>query len=73
MCLPALHAALCRALGGIPQPNMVEYYRQRATEGGLIVSEATCVSDTALGYPNTPTLFQPAALEAWKDVTQVGG
>ncbi|KAI8470316.1 MAG: putative 12-oxophytodienoic acid reductase [Monoraphidium minutum] len=60
----------CRALGGVPQPNMVTYYSQRASEGGLVVSEATCVSETAHGYPCTPTLYTPAALEGWKPVVQ---
>jgi 2,4-dienoyl-CoA reductase-like NADH-dependent reductase (Old Yellow Enzyme family) len=60
----------CRAIGGVPPPMTVEYYSQRTTRGGLIISEATCVSDTALGYPCTPTLFQPEALEAWRPVVQ---
>ena len=38
-----------RAIGGVPPAITAEYYRQRATEGGLIVSEATCVSPTAHG------------------------
>jgi hypothetical protein len=67
-CLPLRPA--CRALGGLPQPNMVEYYRQRASEGGLIVSEATCVSEQAHGYPCTPTLYLPGSVEAWKPVVQ---
>lgn len=33
---------------------MAEYYGQRATPGGLIISEATVVSETGFGYPNTP-------------------
>lgn len=49
---------------------MVEYYRQRASEGGLIVSEATCVSEQAHGYPCTPTLYLPGSVEAWKPVVQ---
>ncbi len=49
----------------------VDYYAQRATQGGLIISEATCISPTAHGYPCTPTLYQPEALEAWRPVVQV--
>lgn len=60
----------CRALGGIPQPNMVTYYSQRASDGGLIISEATCISETAHGYPCTPTLYQAEALEGWKPVVK---
>jgi 2,4-dienoyl-CoA reductase-like NADH-dependent reductase (Old Yellow Enzyme family) len=51
---------------------MVEYYHQRSSDGGLIVSEATCVSVEAHGYPCTPTLYQPEALAAWRPVVEVG-
>lgn len=44
----------CRAPGAVPTPMMSEYYAQRATPGGLIISEATVVSPTGFGYPNTP-------------------
>lgn len=60
----------CRAIGGIPAASTVEYYSQRATEGGLIVSEATCVSPTAHGYPCTPTIYLPESLEGWKPVVK---
>lgn len=60
-----------RALGGVPQPNAVEYYRQRTSQGGLIISEATCVSAEAHGYPCTPTLYMPESLEGWKPVVKV--
>lgn len=39
---------------GCATPMMSEYYAQRATPGGLIISEATVVSPTGFGYPNTP-------------------
>ena len=38
-----------RATGTISQPAAVTYYSQRATEGGLMVSEATCVSVSGHG------------------------
>lgn len=38
----------CRALGGVPQPAAAEYYSQRST-GGLVLSEATCISIEAHG------------------------
>ena len=39
----------CRALGTVPQPAAVEYYRQRATKGGLMISEATVVAPEGHG------------------------
>ena len=44
----------CRALGTVPQPLAAIYYAQRATPGGLMITEATCVSERGHGYPNTP-------------------
>lgn len=39
----------CRALNGIPGPALAEYYAQRSTNGGFLVSEGTLVSNTAAG------------------------
>lgn len=38
-----------RALGFLPQPNMAVYYAQRTTPGGLLISEATSVSERGYG------------------------
>ena len=40
---------ICRAFEHIPQPKAATYYSQRATEGGLIITEATGISDTGYG------------------------
>ena len=37
---------------------------------GLIISEATVISEEANGYLNTPGLFTDAQVEGWKKVTQ---
>ena len=37
----------CRALNSIPQPNAAVYYAQRATKGGMIISEATVICPQA--------------------------
>lgn len=39
-----------RSYRNIPQPHAVLYYSQRATPGGLLIAEATGISDTAQGY-----------------------
>ena len=51
-----------------PGDLQVEHYAQRAT-AGLIVTEATCVSPSAVGYPNTPGLWSEAQVQGWKRVT----
>ena len=52
----------------IPTPMMAEYYAQRAS-AGLIIAEATVISEEANGYKNTPGLFNEAQVEGWKLTT----
>ena len=52
----------------VPTAMMAEYYAQRAS-AGLIISEATVISEEANGYENTPGLFTEAQVEGWKQVT----
>ncbi|KAL2905873.1 Artemisinic aldehyde Delta(11(13)) reductase [Bienertia sinuspersici] len=59
----------CRALNGIPNEAMVEYYSQRATQGGLLISEGTFISPTAHGYPHCPGIYLEEQVEAWNKVT----
>ena len=52
----------------VPTPMMAEYYAQRAS-AGLIISEATVISEAANGYEKTPGLFTDAQVAGWKLVT----
>lgn len=52
----------------VPTPMMAAYYAQRAS-AGLIISEATVISEQANGYEKTPGLFTDAQVEGWKQVT----
>lgn len=54
--------------GNIPYALNAEYYAQRAT-AGLIISEATQVSQQGQGYPATPGIHSPKQVEGWKLVT----
>lgn len=56
--------------GNIPQALNVEYYRQRASKGGLIITEGSQISPTAQGMPATPGIHSEAQVEGWKAVTQ---
>src|SRR3989338_3330516 len=56
------------AEGNVPSELAHEYYSQRATLG-LIIAEATQVSETAQGYSNTPGLHTAEQIEGWKKVT----
>ncbi|XP_042493007.1 putative 12-oxophytodienoate reductase 11 [Macadamia integrifolia] len=59
-----------RSFNSIPQPHAILYYSQRATNGGLLISEATGVSDTAQGYPHTPGIWTKEQVEAWKPIVE---
>ena len=59
-----------RALGdGLPGPEMVEYYRQRAS-AGLIIAEGTAPSAAGLGYCRTPAIYSVEQVNAWRRVTR---
>ena len=47
---------------------MAEYYVQRAT-AGLIIAEATAISEQALGWVNSPGIYTDAHTAGWKIVT----
>ena len=56
--------------GGVPNAQVVEYYRRRAAAGvGLIVTEGTTVGHKASnGYPHVPRFYGEDALAGWKQV-----
>ena len=54
--------------GFVPNELAREYYRQRASSG-LIISEATGISQEGLGWPSAPGLWTDAQVEGWKPVT----
>lgn len=55
--------------GRVPNALMAEMYRQRAT-AGLILSEATSVDPTGVGYADTPGVWSDAQVEGWRLVTR---
>jgi N-ethylmaleimide reductase len=55
--------------GDIPSDRMVEYYTQRASNGGMIISEATPVSIRGYGYAGTPGVYSDTQIAGWQRVT----
>ncbi|CEP18408.1 hypothetical protein [Parasitella parasitica] len=53
----------------VPSALQAEYYKQRATDGGLLITEATLISPSAGGYPRAPGIFNKEQIEGWKKVT----
>ena len=56
--------------GNVPHALNVEYYRQRASQGGLIVTEGAQISPSGQGMPATPGIHSQAQIEGWRGVTQ---
>ena len=55
--------------GDIPTALNAEYYAQRASQGGLLITEATDIADDARGYPGAPGIHSPAQIAGWRGVT----
>ncbi|KAK5116828.1 hypothetical protein LTR85_009088 [Meristemomyces frigidus] len=53
----------------VPDDLAVEYYSQRASKGGLQLTEATDICHYASGYPGVPGVFAPSQITGWKRVT----
>lgn len=58
----------CRAVGGIPNDLMVQYYGQRAA-AGLIITEGTTPSPNGLGYARIPGIYSDEQVAGWRKVT----
>ena len=64
-------APLTRSRAGgsrIPNALMAEYYAQRSS-AGLIVSEATTISEKANGWLDSPGIYSDAMTEGWRLTT----
>jgi len=57
-----------RSYNALPQQHAILYYSQRTSPGGLLIAEATGVSDSAQGYPDTPGIWTEEQVEAWKPI-----
>lgn len=52
-----------------PHALNVEYYAQRATDGGLIVAEASPVMQTGRGNARTPGIYSREQVAGWREIT----
>jgi len=64
-------APLTRGRAGIervPNALMTEYYTQRAS-AGLIIAEATVISEQGFGWVDSPGIYNDAQVEGWTKIT----
>lgn len=52
-----------------PSPMMVDYYRQRASKGGLFITESAHPSHDSRGYHGAPGIYTDAHVEGWRQIT----
>ncbi|RPD88086.1 alkene reductase [Luteimonas sp. 100069] len=57
-----------RSPNAVPLPRTAVYYAQRAT-AGLLISEATAITQQGQGYADVPGLYAPEQLDGWRRVT----
>src|SRR5450432_2988581 len=58
-----------RAVAGlVPSPLAIEYYGQRAS-AGLLITEASQVSQQGQGYQDTPGIYSKEQVAGWRKVT----
>jgi N-ethylmaleimide reductase len=55
--------------GAKPGALMAEYYTQRASEGGFLISEATIAAPNGNGYLGAPGLYDDSQIAGWKHIT----
>lgn len=56
--------------GNVPTELNARYYSQRASAGGLLITEATQISPQGQGYPATPGIHSEQQVEGWRLVTE---
>lgn len=59
-----------RSPDGYPTELGAEYYAQRATMGGLLISEATFMAKESGGYKDAPGIWSSKHVECWKPITK---
>src|ERR1700753_83544 len=52
----------------VPTPLAIEYYGQRAS-AGLLITEASQVSQQGQGYQDTPGIYSKDQIAGWREVT----
>ncbi|KAL1409287.1 hypothetical protein Q8F55_006120 [Vanrija albida] len=54
---------------GVPGDLSAEYYAQRSSDGGLLITEATFIAAEAGGIAGVPGIYSPQQIAKWKETT----
>lgn len=60
----------CRARDTLATAAMQVYYGQRASPGGLLITEGVCVAPNAHGFLDTAGIYTSEQVDSWKPVIQ---
>ncbi|WVQ63450.1 uncharacterized protein L199_001603 [Kwoniella botswanensis] len=53
----------------VPSDAAVKYYQQRASDGGLIITEGTVSSSEGKGWHHSPGIWSKDQIEGWRKIT----
>src|SRR5258705_1732890 len=67
--MPALSRLRAQCPSGVPSALMLDYYSQRASDGGLILTEATAIAPSGRGYRGAPGIYTDEQVTGWNRVT----
>jgi N-ethylmaleimide reductase len=67
--MPPLSRLRAEWPSGVPSDLMLEYYSQRASDGGLIFTEATAIAASGRGYRGAPGIYSDEQVMGWKRIT----
>jgi N-ethylmaleimide reductase len=54
----------------IPNELMEEYYTQRSSDGGFMISEGSVINENGHGYYGAPGIYTQEQVEGWKKITK---
>lgn len=54
--------------GDLPNALMLDYYVQRASQGGLLITEATPISRSGYGYAGAPGIYSDTQIPGWRAI-----
>jgi len=67
--MPALSRLRAHWPTAVPSQLMLEHYGQRASDGGLIITESTAIAPEGRAYHLAPGIWNDEQVRSWKEIT----